>query len=226
MAPRVTTLVIATRNRHKVDEIRSVLGGGLRYLTMEALGTVPEITESGTTFAENARLKSQAVATWLRQPHSASASAARTVAAADWAVLADDSGLEVEALGGAPGVQSARFAAKDFRIRGNAPDGANNAKLLRMLADVPADQRVARFRCALALTRCSHPANTHGFEGVCEGRIGYLPRGSGGFGYDPLFTPQGYNSTFAELGEAVKNRISHRARALAALRQWLDAQPR
>ena len=102
---------------------------------------------------------------------------------------------------------------------GNAPDAANNAKLLRLLADVPVERRTARFRCALAFTVVTPHPSTTGFQGCCEGRIGYLPRGAHGFGYDPLFRPQDQDATFAELGDDVKNRISHRARALAALAQ-------
>jgi XTP/dITP diphosphohydrolase len=143
-------------------------------------------------------------------------------------VLADDSGLEVDALGGAPGVQSARFAAPEFGLAGNAPDGANNAKLLRLLAQVPETSRTARFRCVLALTAVAgpssqdSPAPTRFFSGACEGRIGFVPRGSHGFGYDPLFIPAGFTETLAELGDTTKNRISHRSHALQAfLAQWL-----
>ncbi len=151
-------------------------------------------------------------------------------------VLGDDSGLEVDALNGAPGVHSARFAALDTGSPGNSPTADNNAKLLRLLRDVPLDQRTARFRCVLALTPVlrlesgsASPVcyadevelQTELFEGACEGRIGFAPRGQGGFGYDPLFTPEGYEATFAELGEEVKNGISHRAKALVKLKQRL-----
>jgi non-canonical purine NTP pyrophosphatase (RdgB/HAM1 family) len=152
-------------------------------------------------------------------------------------VLADDSGLEVDFLHGAPGVYSARFAAGDSEKPGNCGDAANNAELLRLLANVPPAKRTGRFRCVTAFT----PVNPFGvqgefrpswpsasdrpielFEGECEGVIGTAPRGQGGFGYDPLFTPNGYSLTFAELGERVKNQISHRAQALLKLRHHLE----
>jgi len=148
-------------------------------------------------------------------------------------VLADDSGLEVDALGGAPGVHSARYAALDTGRPGNSPDEDNNAKLLRLLRDVPWEKRTARFRCVLALTPVHKPPAlssspvcyadelelaTELFEGSCEGWIGFAPKGHAGFGYDPLFTPTGHELTFAELGEEVKNRLSHRAEALAKFR--------
>jgi XTP/dITP diphosphohydrolase len=147
---------------------------------------------------------------------------------AGW-VLADDSGLEVDALGGAPGVHSARFAALDTGRRGNSPDAENNAKLLRLMAGIAPERRTARFRCALALTpvlagadAAAMAAATRDFDGVCEGSLLERPSGSGGFGYDPLFVPQGWDRPFAELGAEVKNRLSHRARALEALRDAWD----
>jgi XTP/dITP diphosphohydrolase len=151
-------------------------------------------------------------------------------------VLADDSGLEVDALGGAPGVHSARFAALDTGKPGNSPTAENNAKLLRLLKDVPLDQRTARFRCVVALTpvlgsdrKGASPVcyaegtelQTELFEGTCEGWIDFAPSGRGGFGYDPLFVPGGYEQTFGELSERIKNGLSHRARALALLRSKL-----
>jgi non-canonical purine NTP pyrophosphatase (RdgB/HAM1 family) len=216
----VITLIIATRNSHKVDEIRAFLGDGLKYASLRDLGNVPEVDETGSTFAENARIKSEFVAAWLRQ-QKGKGEATSGLPEGEWAVLADDSGLEVDALGGAPGVMSARFASAEFGLSGNAPDAANNSKLLRFLARVAAEKRTARFRCALALTTAAADQPTMGFEGTCEGRIGFLPRGNRGFGYDPLFIPNGFTETFAELGEEVKNRISHRARALARLRDWV-----
>jgi non-canonical purine NTP pyrophosphatase (RdgB/HAM1 family) len=142
-------------------------------------------------------------------------------------VLADDSGLEVDFLHGAPGVYSARFAAMDVSASGNSTDAENNAKLLRLLQGTPLEARTARFRCVLALielTSASSTAAARLFEGACEGRISLQPSGAGGFGYDPLFVPDGFKESFAELGEEVKNRISHRARALAGLREWLTAR--
>ena len=150
---------------------------------------------------------------------------------AQW-VLADDSGLEVDALEGAPGVHSARFAAVDTGRAGNSPDSENNAKLLRLLAKVAPEHRTARFRCALALTpvlagsdAAAMAAATRDFDGVCEGRLLELASGAGGFGYDPLFVPLGWDRPFAELGAEVKNQLSHRARALAALSVWWDQNP-
>jgi XTP/dITP diphosphohydrolase len=149
-------------------------------------------------------------------------------------VLADDSGLEVDALGGAPGVHSARFAALDTGNQSNSTTAENNAKLLRLLKDVPLAKRTARFRCVVALTpvfrsksESASPVcyadelelQTELFEGACEGRIGLAPSGRGGFGYDPLFTPVAHEATFAELGEAVKNQLSHRGKALAELKR-------
>ena len=127
----------------------------------------------------------------------------------------------MDALQGAPGVHSARFAALDTGADGNSSDVENNAKLLRLLQDVPGSQRTARFRCLLALTPidvAGGEATTTRFDGTCEGRISFAPSGAKGFGYDPLFIPEGFTQSFAELGEAVKNRISHRARALDRLR--------
>ena len=129
----------------------------------------------------------------------------------------------MDALGGAPGVHSARFAALDAAGADNSPDRANNAKLLRLLEGVPAARRTARFRCVLAVRGLFPPSEdgTVLFEGVCEGRIGLQAAGGGGFGYDPLFIPEGCSQSFAELGEALKNSLSHRARALQKLRDYL-----
>ncbi|MGE3309294.1 MAG: non-canonical purine NTP pyrophosphatase [Limisphaerales bacterium] len=236
MTPR---LVIATRNAHKVGEIRALLGDRFEYRTPRDFPSSPEAAETGATFEENARLKSESLAHWLL--HNVPESAAPL---APWFVLADDSGLEVDALDGAPGVQSARFASPEFALDGNAPDGANNAKLLRLLADTPEDRRTARFRCVLALTRVgavdrapgippSNPTpesasvpdvvrDTRFFSGACEGRMAFVPRGSHGFGYDPLFIPEGFTESLAQLGDDIKNRISHRSHALQALLVHLD----
>lgn len=215
----MTTVLLATRNRHKVGEIRAVLGEGLTFRSLTDLPGSPSVVEDAPTFAGNARRKAELLAQWL-------AGAPAGLDPAEIRVLADDSGLEVDALNGLPGVHSARFAALDTGHAGNASDAENDAKLLRLLAGVAPAQRTARFRCALAWTAVppdpEAPAPTQVFEGVCEGRVLTAPRGTHGFGYDPLFQPLGYEATFAELGEAVKNRLSHRARALAALRAWLD----
>jgi len=219
----MTTLVIATRNRHKTEEIRAVLGPSINFLSLANFPEAPGVIEDGNTFAANAAKKAIALAKWLEE------NAHGRLEAPAW-VLADDSGLEVDALGGLPGVHSARFAALDSNGPGhaNSSDAANNSKLLRLLADVPTEQRTARFRCVLALAsirlgtrgpRLSAEADrpVELFEGACEGHMLFAPRGEAGFGYDPLFQPEGYAASFAELGEAVKNGISHRAKALARL---------
>lgn len=230
----MTTLLIATRNSHKVEEIRAILGEAYSCQSLANQADAPEVIEDAGTFAGNATKKAVELARWLS-----------TVALARDAskppirpefVLADDSGLEVDALGGAPGVHSARFAALDTGKSGNSSTSDNNAKLLRLLKDVPAADRRARFKCVLALTPVLQPNaataspvclvdefefQTRLFEGVCEGRIGFDLRGRGGFGYDPLFLPDGFALTFGELSEEVKNRLSHRARALELLKKAL-----
>jgi XTP/dITP diphosphohydrolase len=222
----VTTLILATRNPHKAAEIRALLGESFACLTLDRFPDAPVVVEDADTFAGNATKKAVALAAWFStRPRLPSTDASLFV-------LADDSGLEVDALGGAPGVHSARFAAPAGAGPGNCADADNNAKLLRLLEAVPDQRRRARFRCVLALT----PVLRHGagaaplaldnelrqrtelYLGVCPGRIGFEPRGQGGFGYDPLFIPDGYQQTLAELGDAVKNQISHRARALQKLR--------
>ncbi len=217
------TLVIATRNEHKVGEIQVILGPPFQCLPLLDFPGAPDVVEDAPTFSGNAVKKSRELAAWLSQAPQKflgpSGKAGKTF------VLADDSGLEVDALGGAPGVHSARFAAFESGMAGNSPTAENNAKLLRLLVTVPAGRRTARFRCVLALTPVSlGTCSTELFEGACEGRIEHGPRGQGGFGYDPLFTPEGFQQTFAELGEKVKNGLSHRARALAALKRHLAVQ--
>jgi len=224
----MTTLVIATRNAHKVQEIRAILSDRLHYRTLLDFPDAPAVIEDAETFAGNAAKKAVGLAEWLAEIPNLE----RQTANSTNYVLADDSGLEVDALHGAPGVQSARFAALDEGgagdpsnpHAGNAPDAANNDKLLRLLKAVPLEQRTARFRCVLALAGIQPPAARRPpefFEGICEGHISFAPRGQKGFGYDPLFVPRDYQQSFAELGEAVKNQLSHRARALAKLRTWL-----
>lgn len=211
-------MFIASRNSHKAQEIEAVLGEGFRCRTLRECPGAPEVVEDADTFAGNARKKAVALAGWLK--HNSSARTAQ--GAAEVYVLADDSGLEVDALNGAPGVYSARFAAMDSGGAGNSTDAENNAKLLRLLAGVPLEKRTARFRCVMALVQLGvqMPFPTV-FDGVCEGRIGFEPRGKGGFGYDPLFMPVGQTQSFAELGEDIKNTMSHRARALQKLKQYL-----
>jgi XTP/dITP diphosphohydrolase len=221
-------MLIATGNRHKAEEIGAMLGGRLELLTLRDLPGAPVPVEDAADFAGNAVKKAVTLASWLCETGNS-----RRVA---W-VLADDSGLEVDALGGAPGVHSARFAAAETAARGNSPDAENNAKLLRLLAGVPAEKRTGRFRCSIAVAHVpkaplagSSPVclaseaelGVRVFEGACEGRMIGEPRGAHGFGYDPLFVPEGFDRTFAELGEAEKNRISHRSRALAKLRAQFE----
>ncbi|MFN7138554.1 MAG: non-canonical purine NTP pyrophosphatase [Limisphaerales bacterium] len=217
------TFVIATRNKHKVEEIRSILGEeDCRFLTLSDFPDAPPIVEDGNTFVENAMKKSVGIAQWIASSDRLKENGGRAY------VLADDSGLEVDGLNGAPGVHSARFAAMDTGAAGNSPDHENNAKLIRLLEGVPANRRTARFRCVISVTPVLGGANaetlgqkTKTFAGACEGRIVSEPSGKDGFGYDPLFIPQGYSDSFAELGEEVKNRLSHRAKALQQLRESL-----
>lgn len=196
-------LLVATRNAKKLAELRALLEPvGVESLALDEVPAFPEALESGATFAENARIKAE--------------TAARH--AGLWA-LADDSGLEVEALDGAPGVRSARFAGS------HGDDGANNRLLLERLAGVPSERRGARFVCALALARPDGTTVLE-LEAQTRGQILDAPRGAGGFGYDPLFlcTEPGFAATgraFAELTGAEKAEVGHRGRALRALRARL-----
>lgn len=228
----MTTLLIATRNAHKVGEIRAILGEQFRFFTLNDFPAAPKIIEDADTFAGNATKKAVELAKWLAsQPNNSQLSTLNCV-------LADDSGLEVDALNGAPGVHSARFAALDKSE--NSPDADNNAKLLRLLKDVPPGKRTARFRCVIALVpalaekiESASPVcfadelelQTQLFDGTCEGKIRFEPRGQNGFGYDPLFLPEGFAETFAELGEDIKNRLSHRAKALEQLKIYFSKLP-
>ena len=228
----MTTLLIATRNAHKVAEIRAILGEGFRFLTLKDFPAAPNLIEDADTFTGNAMKKAVELARWLGEEKLSTFN----LQPSTLFVLADDSGLEVDALDGKPGVNSARFAALDSGEQGNSADADNNAKLLRLLKGVPPENRTARFRCVLALTpvvvaRAENASpvcyldefelQTTLFEGACEGRIDMAPRGQGGFGYDPLFAPDGFAESFAELGEEIKNRISHRAQALRKLSTFL-----
>src|SRR5579875_2911809 len=185
-----TEIILASSNQGKLVELRRLLPDNFTVRTAgEARVEMPE--ETGTTFAENATLK--ALAGW-RQTGTIT--------------LADDSGLEVDALGGAPGVRSARFAGEP------SDDGANNRLLLERLRNVPEKQRTGRFRSAVAIAL--RDGTVHVSEGTLDGTVLTAPRGSNGFGYDPLFQPVGMNRTLAELSLPEKNEISHRARALRA----------
>jgi XTP/dITP diphosphohydrolase len=229
ISPVMITILIATRNRHKVEEIRAILGTQFLYLTLNDFPGAPKVEEDADTFAGNALKKAKTLAQWLAQARQPGGNHLR-----QGFVLADDSGLEVDALDGAPGVHSARFASLDQAE--NSSDVANNARLLELIKAVPSEKRTARFRCVLAWVPvrdaglentsrvCCAPGPEHQtFDGACEGRIMDHPSGIGGFGYDPLFVPTGYSQSFAELGEEVKNRLSHRARALEKLRVGLLA---
>jgi XTP/dITP diphosphohydrolase len=223
----MTTLLIATRNAHKVAEIRAILGAHFHFLTLNDFPSAPKVIEDADTFAGNAAKKAVELAKWVAGKHPTSNIQHPT----SNFVLADDSGLEVDALDGAPGVHSARFAALDKSD--NSHDADNNAKLLRLMHTVPLEKRTARFRCVIALvavpeekTSSASPVcyadetEAHLFDGACEGRIQFAPSGGGGFGYDPLFAPDGFAQSFAELGEDVKNQLSHRAKALAKLKTF------
>ena len=227
----MTTLLIATRNRHKVGEIRAILGNQFQFLTLNDFPAAPKVVEDANTFAGNATKKAVELARWLVADNSK----LKIKNSKPDFVLADDSGLEVDALNGAPGVHSARFAA--LGKTENSSDADNNTKLLRLLKDVPAEKRTARFRCVIALVPVPKEKieNTSSvcyadefeaqiFDGACEGKIIFAPRGQNGFGYDPLFVPDGFAETFAELGEEVKNQLSHRAKALVKLNSYLTTK--
>jgi XTP/dITP diphosphohydrolase len=191
-------LLLATRNAHKTREVREILGEGFEVEDLTVHPDLPEVEENGTTFEANARLKALAAA-----------------ARFDGWVLADDSGLEVDALGGEPGVRSARFAGDEATME------ANRLLLLEKLHSVT--DRGARFRCVLALAR--ERAVLRIFDGTVEGAIVGEERGSGGFGYDPLFLPVGESRTFAEMPSAEKHAFSHRGRALAGLAEFFHTDP-
>jgi XTP/dITP diphosphohydrolase len=199
-------LVFATRNPGKLVELRQLLPGAAVLDIDEAaarLGrAIPEVDEDADTFVGNAAKKAREVSHATGLP-----------------ALADDSGLEVDALGGAPGVWSARYAGP------GADDAANNAKLLAALAGVPAARRTARFRSVLALADATGPLGDAVItaDGACDGVVLDAPRGTGGFGYDPLFLVPALGQTFAELGVGTKGELSHRARAMQAIKPRLLA---
>ena len=193
-------LLLATRNRNKVAEMQHALAGtGWQVLMLSDFGDAPDVEEDGATFEENARKKARSAARFSRL----------------W-TLAEDSGLEVDALGGEPGVKSARYAG----------EGANDAdlmhKVLERTVNVPEERRTARFRCVMCLIDTAGKETC--FEGRCEGRIAHSARGTAGFGYDPIFIPDGYSRTFAELGLNAKSKISHRARAMEQVIAFLRNQ--
>jgi XTP/dITP diphosphohydrolase len=196
-------LLVATTNPGKIAELARLFAGlpGLAVIGPDDIGPLPEVIEDGDTFEANAVKKARAIAQ-----------------ATGIMTLADDSGLEVDALDGAPGVFSARYAGE------GASDVDNNARLLAALEGVPDEARTARFRCVLAVV---DPERAHAdlllTQGTVEGSIGHAPRGSRGFGYDPLFVVLGRNETMAELAPDEKDRLSHRAEAARAMRAALEA---
>lgn len=193
-------ILVATKNAHKTGEIRAMLGPGFEVSDLTARPEIAAPEENGATFEENAAIKAMAASEHF-----------------PGMVLADDSGLEVDALGGAPGVRSARYAGE------SADDAGNRDLLLKELARVGArgKERSARFHCVLVLAKGGKVIGT--FDGRVEGVIINEPKGDGGFGYDPLFVPEGYCESFAQLPGEVKNQLSHRGKALEKLRQALGS---
>jgi len=192
-------LLLASRNTHKTREFAEILGGGFEVRDLANAAELPVVEETGLTFEANAILKAVEASKHFQR-----------------LVVADDSGLEVDALGRAPGIYSARYAGE------HPTDAAKVAKLLGELVECDPGRRSARFRCSLALAQAGKVLET--FDGVIEGTIVDAPRGRGGFGYDPVFQPRGFDQTFGELSPAEKNQISHRAQAIRALRSALLAK--
>jgi len=193
-----TEIVLGTRNHGKIAEFRSLFRGmPTRLLSFYDLPEMPAVQENGRTFQENAEKKARTIARKTRR-----------------VAVSDDSGLEVDALGGEPGVFSARFSGE------NATDRENTRRVLRLMESVPWEARDARFVCVICIA--DPRGNTSCATGVCQGRISFEMRGTHGFGYDPIFIPEGYTLTMAELGPEVKNRISHRALAMQQFRPMLE----
>lgn len=191
-------IVISTGNQHKVDEIKSILKDlPFEVISKDQIGLKDiEIIEDGDTLEENSIKKAKALAEKT-----------------DYMVVADDSGLFVDALGGEPGVYSSRYGGEE------GDDIKNNEKLVRELKDIPLEDRTAYFKTIIALIKENKEVIT--ISGECKGYIGFERKGNNGFGYDPLFIPEGFDKSFAELGEETKNQISHRAKALKNLKQLL-----
>ncbi len=190
-------IVFATNNAHKLEEVRRMLGGRFELLSLSDIGCHDDIPENGDTFEENALAKAR----WVKDRYG-------------YDCFADDSGIEADGLGGAPGVHSARYAG------GHGDDEANNRKLLAELEGVA--NRHGRFRCSIVLLMGDDEPRV--FNGAVEGEIMHAPSGSGGFGYDPLFRPDGWDCSFAEVAPDRKHAISHRGRAVAALVEYLAAK--
>ncbi len=187
-------IIFATGNKDKMKEIRAILADlGMEILSMKEAGLTADITEDGVTFEENAEIKARAIAGLCRD-----------------IVLADDSGLEIDALGGEPGIYSARYLGEDTSYR------VKNKNLIDRLEGIPDEKRTARFVCVIAAV--FPDGSSEVVRGVIEGRIGYEERGNNGFGYDPIFIAPEYGCTTAELSEEQKNRISHRGKALEMMK--------
>lgn len=190
-------IVLATRNKKKVEELTRMFSGfPIRFLSLDSFPECPEISEDGKTFRANALKKAMGIAKFTRCP-----------------AIADDSGLAVDALGGAPGIFSARYAGE------KADDGKNVAKLLKEMKDLKGEERKARFVCWIAFVLPDGKCKT--FSGQVSGKIGIKPQGFNGFGYDPVFIPSGLNKTFAQISDSEKDEISHRGRAMRKLYIYL-----
>jgi len=191
-------ILIATKNKGKINEFRDFFQQfdiEVESL-LDLVSLIPDIAETGSTFEENAAIKAEETADLLNQP-----------------VLADDSGLMVDALNGEPGIYSARYAGEEKN------DQENNKKLLKKMENTAENLRTASFVCVLAI---AHPSKETIFRtGYCNGKIAFSPKGANGFGYDPLFIPDGYDLTMAELSPQTKSKISHRSQAIKKLEEWL-----
>jgi len=192
-------ILLATRNRHKTNEIQAMLGVGVLVSDVSGMKHLPEIEETGVTFEENSRLKAEGISRCV-----------------DGIVLADDSGLEVDALEKEPGVWSARYSGQD------CTDEKNTALVLLKMKGVSQEFRTARFRCVLAAAENGHTLAV--FNGSVEGILAEEVRGVGGFGYDPIFMPLGYDQTFGELPAGIKHAMSHRGMALKQFKEWWDGR--
>ena len=210
-------IVFATNNQHKLDEIRSILGSKFEVVSLAEIGCHEDIPETGTTLEENALMKAEYV---YNKYHIS--------------CFADDTGLEVDALDGAPGVYSARYASLEHPDNLEHLEHDSEANMARLLLELANNNnRKARFRTVIALIEkrdvcpcgCTSIKQIHRFEGIVNGEITREKSGTEGFGYDPIFRPEGYDKTFAELGADIKNQISHRARATQKLADYLRATP-
>lgn len=199
LAQQLPKILLATRNRHKTQEIQTMLGSGVVVTDATEYGQLPEVEETGVTFEENSKLKAEEISRHV-----------------SGIVLADDSGLEVDALGKEPGVYSARYAGPD------CTDEENTTLVLHKMKGFPTEARTARFRCVLAVAESGVTLAV--FAGAVEGILAHGVRGAGGFGYDPIFMPLGYEETFGELSPEIKHSMSHRSRALEQFKEWWAAR--